>query len=74
VVDTGPWIFCRKVMLPAGVISSVDPQARKVYVDGRKEQIKNAPPYDEETRDKPEYRERLGNYYRSSVDWPLTGR
>ena len=63
VVDTGPWIFGKKVMLPAGAISRVDPAERKVYVDLTKEQIKNSPPYDEETRDKPEYRETLGGYY-----------
>jgi len=63
VVDTGPWIFGKKVMLPAGVISRVDTDARKVYVDLTKDQIKNAPPYDVETRDKPEYRDNLGGYY-----------
>jgi hypothetical protein len=63
VVDTGPWIFGKKVMLPAGVISRVDTEARKVYVDQRKEQIKNAPEYEEETRDEPEYRDKLGGYY-----------
>jgi len=63
VVDTGPWIFGKKVMLPAGAISRVDTTEGKVYVDMRKEQIKDAPEYDEETRDKPEYRENLGTYY-----------
>jgi hypothetical protein len=29
VVDTGPWIFGKKVMLPAGVIESVDHDARQ---------------------------------------------
>ena len=32
VVDTGPWIFGSKVMLPAGTISRVDRSDRKVYV------------------------------------------
>jgi rhodanese-related sulfurtransferase len=31
VVDTGPWILGRKVMLPAGVIECIDPDERKVY-------------------------------------------
>ena len=33
VVDTGPWIFGKKVMLPAGVISRVDHDDEKVYVE-----------------------------------------
>ena len=30
VVDTGPWIFGKKVMLPAGVVRDVDPDAQTV--------------------------------------------
>ena len=33
VVETGPWIFGHKVMLPAGTISSVDTQDRTVFVN-----------------------------------------
>ena len=33
VVDTGPWIFGKKVMLPAGVISRVDANDEKVLVN-----------------------------------------
>ena len=66
VVDTGPWIFGKKVMLPAGVVNNVDVDGRKVYVERTKEQIKNAPELDEDTRDKPEYREDLGTYYGGS--------
>src|ERR671939_317967 len=47
VVDTGPWIFGKKVLLPAGVISTVDHDDEKVYVNRTKEQIKNAPEFDE---------------------------
>ena len=32
VVDTGPWIFGRKVVLPAGTVKRVDDADRKVYV------------------------------------------
>jgi hypothetical protein len=63
VVDTGPWIFGKKVMLPAGVIERVDYDAETVYVSMTKEQIKNAPEFDESTyRDEP-YRSQLGDYY-----------
>ena len=47
VVDTGPWIFGKKVMLPAGVIQSVDDDEEKIFVDRSKDQIKHAPEFDE---------------------------
>ena len=47
VVDTGPWIFGHKVLLPAGVIRRIDTLEHKVYVDRTKHQIKAAPEYDD---------------------------
>ena len=64
VVDTGPWIFGKKVMLPAGVVTRVDTNDKKVYVDRAKDEIKNAPQYDPERgHQDQEYRGRLGDYY-----------
>jgi hypothetical protein len=66
VVDTGPWIFGKKVMLPAGVIQRVDLDSQTVFVDRTKDEIKNSPEFDEDmTRDKTyrSYRSRLGSYY-----------
>jgi hypothetical protein len=64
VVDTGPWILGRKVMLPAGVIDRIDPDEQKVYVDLTKDEIKNSPEFDPDTqRDDSDYRGRLGEYY-----------
>ncbi|SCG37748.1 hypothetical protein [Micromonospora inositola] len=63
VVDTGPWIFGKKVMLPAGTVSHVDHDERKVYVDREKDQIKAAPEYDESSHADPAYRDKLGGYY-----------
>jgi hypothetical protein len=66
VVDTGPWIFGRKVLLPAGVINQVDDAEQKVYVDLTKDQIKDSPELEEGTTfDDTGYRERLGTYYGS---------
>jgi hypothetical protein len=62
VVDTGPWIFGKKVMLPAGVVRNVDVDNETVYVDRTKEQIKDAPEFDESFATD-EYRDRLGSYY-----------
>jgi hypothetical protein len=69
VVDTGPWIFGKKVMLPAGVIRTVDMDTETVFVNRTKDQIKDAPEYDEnQYRDesyRSTYRDQLGGYYGS---------
>lgn len=43
VVSTGPWIFGRKVLLPAGVVDRIAREEERVYVRRTKEQVKNAP-------------------------------
>ena len=63
VVDTGPWIFGKKVMLPAGVIQSADHDDEKVFVNRTKDQIKDAPEFDESMARDEAYRGRLGSYY-----------
>ncbi|MGH3056848.1 MAG: PRC-barrel domain containing protein, partial [Gaiellaceae bacterium] len=39
VVDTGPWIFGKKVMLPAGVLQRVDEAEQLVFVNRTKDEI-----------------------------------
>ena len=63
VVDTGPWIFGKKVMLPTGVVRDVDPDTETVFVNRTKDQIKNAPEFDEKRYMDPTYRNELGGYY-----------
>ena len=63
VVDTGPWIFGKKVLLPAGVINRLDHDDEKAYVDRTKDQIKNAPEFDENRYRDDTYRNDLGTYY-----------
>jgi hypothetical protein len=60
VVDTGPWIFGKKVLLPAGVLRDVDFDTETVFVNRTKDEIKNAPEYDEDSET---YRKDLGKYY-----------
>ena len=67
VVDTGPWIFGKKVMLPAGVVRGIDEDDEKVFVDRTKDEIKHAPEY-EETQVDDDYRGRVGSYYESTDD------
>ena len=63
IVDTGPWIFGKKVMLPAGVVQQVDEGEEKVWVNRTKDQIKNAPEYHDAVRDDSGYHAQLGSYY-----------
>ena len=63
VVDTGPWIFGRKVLLPAGTVESVDTEARKLYVDRTRDEIKSAPEHDPSGYADQEYRLSLADYY-----------
>ena len=68
VVDTGPWIFGKKVLLPAGVIQTVDLDEQKVYVNRTKDEIKDSPEFDESTYRDTEYRDRVGSYYGTRSD------
>jgi len=47
VVDTGPWIFGSKRIVPLGMIDRVDHESETVYVDMTKEQVKDSPEYDD---------------------------
>jgi hypothetical protein len=63
IVATGPWIFGKTVMLPAGVVARVDHENKVVHVRRSKDDIKNAPEYDESTYASEPYRTELGGYY-----------
>ncbi len=64
VVDTGPWIFGRKVVLPAAAIERIDLDNERIQVRLTKDQIKNSPELgvDDDYRSET-YRERVGTYY-----------
>ena len=63
VVDTGPWIFGKKVTLPAGVIDRIDHEEEKVHVHRTKDEIKGAPELDASIGNDEQYRRDLGAYY-----------
>jgi len=63
VVDTGPWIFGKKVMLPAGVVKNVDHDDETIFVNRTKDEIKSAPEFDDSLAQDDDYRGRLGTYY-----------
>ena len=63
VVDTGVWIFGKTVLLPAGVISSIDVAGQTIHVGRTKDEIKNAPEFEDSYVHDEDYRARLGSYY-----------
>ncbi len=62
VVDTGPWIFGKKVMLPAGIVRGIDETEEIVFVNRTKDEIQNAPEFDGVMIGDETYRD-LGSYY-----------
>jgi hypothetical protein len=66
VVDTGFWIFGKKRLIPAGVITRIDHDDRKVHVAMTKDEIKSAPDYDADVAGQrnDDYYESFGTYYR----------
>jgi len=65
VVDTGPWIFGKKVMIPAGIVRDIDPDTETIFVNATKDEIKDSPEFDERTYRDQSYRDELGGYYNS---------
>ncbi|MFF8774411.1 PRC-barrel domain-containing protein [Kitasatospora sp. NPDC015120] len=64
VVDTGPWIFGREVLLPAGTIRRVDVNERTVWVNRTKDEIKNSPEYHKDRHaEDHDYHRTIGSYY-----------
>ena len=77
VVDTGPWIFGRKVMLPAGVVDRIDADGLRVFVHRTKDEIRRAPEYDDAMPADMTYRDRLqASYGRNGAghrEWDTRG-
>ncbi len=67
VVDTGPWIFGRQVLIPAACIERIDWDEERVVVDRSKDQIKNSPELREgSTWDDPGHRADVSKYFGDS--------
>ncbi|MET9887542.1 PRC-barrel domain-containing protein [Streptomyces sp. NPDC006430] len=48
VVDTGPWVLGKHVLIPAGAIVRIDVKEEKVHVNLTKDQIKDSAEYDKD--------------------------
>jgi hypothetical protein len=62
VVDTGPWIFGRTVVIPAKAIVRLDLADEKVFLRLTKDQIKGSPEFDK-AADASRRRDELDAYY-----------
>ncbi|MGG6295505.1 PRC and DUF2382 domain-containing protein [Leptolyngbya sp. AN02str] len=64
VVNTGVWIFGKKVLLPVGR-ARIDYDDRRIYVDGlTRDQVENLPEFDNDMTVDYDYEERVRNVYR----------
>ncbi len=63
VVDTGPPLVGKKVVVPAGLVRSVDDVGQKVRIGLSKDETENAPEVDEERLGDESYRAELRSYY-----------
>ncbi|MFI8520032.1 PRC-barrel domain containing protein [Streptomyces sp. NPDC085481] len=72
VVDTGAWIFGKKVLIPASAVTRVDLQEHTIHLGLVTEQVKDAPEFssDKHLADR-QYREEIVAYYR--VRGPFSG-
>jgi hypothetical protein len=65
VIDTGPWIFGRKTLLPVGLIDRIHPEERKIFVERTKDAVKEAPGFDDDRAGDDAYLGEFGEYYAS---------
>jgi hypothetical protein len=63
VIDTGRWIFGKKVVIPAGLVERVDRDDETVFIARTKDEIESAPEFDEDQYRDAGYREKLAAYY-----------
>jgi hypothetical protein len=63
VVDTGPPLVGRKVLLPASLVTEIDRDDETVHVGCSESQVKNAPEFDGDRYRDPMYRDQIAAYY-----------
>jgi len=61
VVNTGVWVLGKKLILPAGLVEGVDRDQEKLYVAPTKDDIKDAPEFNDDASE--DYRTALSDYY-----------
>lgn len=66
IVDTGFWVFGKKVLLPIGQ-SRIDYSNKRVYAKLTKDQVNNLPEFTDDLKLDQEYEEQVRGVYRPSV-------
>ncbi len=73
VINTGAWIFGKKVLLPIGQ-ARIDYNNRRIYANGlSREQVENLPEYDPDSVMDYDYEERVRNVYRPTATGTAAG-
>jgi hypothetical protein len=65
VLDTGTWLLGETVILPVGVVHSIDLDDGKVFVDRTKDEIKDAPAFDERRLGDDLFQQEVGEHFES---------
>jgi hypothetical protein len=63
IVDTGPWIFGRRVVVPTSLIEHIDDLRKRIELPLAREDVKNGPEYEAAREFEPEYVKTLRAYY-----------
>lgn len=73
VVFTGPWLLGNRAMLPAGMVRGIDEAAERVEVRCTRQQIQEAPEFDETMYREQSYRDKLSAHYRPVAALTISG-
>jgi hypothetical protein len=68
VVDTGPPLVGKKVLLPAALVSAIDRGEEIVSVDCTEDEVKNAPAFDRDRYREATYQDQVAAYYAGRPD------
>jgi hypothetical protein len=68
IIDTGPPLLGKKLLLPSGLVSGIDRDEEIVRVACTEDELKNAPAFDAERQNDPVYRDQVAAYYAAGAD------
>lgn len=65
VIEAGPWLVGRRVLLPAGLISGMDPENETIATELTRDQVKESPTFDPDLGDitSRQHRDEVAEYF-----------
>jgi hypothetical protein len=72
IVDTGPWIFGRRVVVPTSLIEHVDGAGKTIELPLARDDVKKGPEYEPARAFDPEYVDALTSYYNEQARFKRT--